>query len=75
MSEPGTTTDQSRERPSRRADLSSHPFETPRRRPRFARLRRTVLTWRQAPQAGRTTDYTIEEGDPTERADVGLSLK
>jgi hypothetical protein len=73
MSEPGVTTDQSRERPSPRADLSSHPFEAPRRRPRFARLTRTVLTWRPAPKAAMITDYTILEGDPTERADVDLT--
>jgi hypothetical protein len=75
MSEPGITTDQSRERPSRRANLSSHPFEAPRRLLRFARLRRIVLTWQRAPQAETSTDYTTVEGDPTSRADTGLPME
>jgi hypothetical protein len=75
MSEPGITTDQSRIRPSRRADLPSRiSLEALRGKPRFARLRRLLLNWRNAPAAERTVDYTILEGDPTVRADVDLPI-
>jgi hypothetical protein len=72
MNEPGITTDKSRERPSRRADLPSQPFEPSRRIPRFARLTRIFLTWRSAPRVARVTDLTISEGAPTQRADLDL---
>jgi hypothetical protein len=75
MSEPGITTDQSRIRPSRRANLPLQvSLEVLRGKPRFARLRRIFLSWRNAPAAERTVDYTSLEGDPTLRADTGLPI-
>lgn len=75
MSEPYTNTDHSRIKPSRRADVWPPAwFEAQRRKPHFAWVRRVFLSWRPAPSAVREIDYTISEGDPTDRADLDLPL-
>jgi hypothetical protein len=75
MSEPGINTDQSRIRPSRRADIPPWTWlEGLQEKPRYASLRRFLAGWRHAPSAARTIDYTILEGDPTDRADLDLPI-
>jgi len=73
MSGPGVSTDQSRMWPSRRADLSPQAYlAAPGGKPRLARIRRMILSWRPAPAVEGTIDYTMLEGAPTARADIDL---
>lgn len=73
MNGAGVNTDQSRIRPSRRADLSPSAYlKAPGRKPRFAWIRRMVASRLPAPVPDRTIDYTVAEGAPTARADMDL---
>jgi hypothetical protein len=75
MSEPGINTDQSRIRPSRRADIPPWTWlEGLQKKRRWVSLRRFFDGLRNAPSAEATIDYTILEGDPTDRADVDLPI-
>jgi hypothetical protein len=75
MSAAGVNNDQSRIRPSRRADLSPRDYlEAPDGKPCLARLRRMIRCWLPAPAAERTTDCTMEDGEPTARADIDLPI-
>ncbi len=75
MSEPGVTTDQSHIRPSRRANIPPRTLpEVLREKPHCARLKRFLSEWREAPAAEKTLDYTVLEGNPTDRADVDLPI-
>jgi hypothetical protein len=75
MREPGIDADESGDGPSRRADPPAGAVADP--HPKGMRSSRTanfLLRLRKTPAAEKTVDYTILEGEPTDRADIGLPI-
>jgi hypothetical protein len=75
MREPGVDADQSGARPAQRveppvrtaSDLLDETLRSP-------RIRDVSFKVHQAQAAGKSTDYTILEGEPTRRADTDLPI-
>ncbi len=74
MSDPGINADQSRPSPSRRYEAPQDSPEPQEGWLRPAYTRRVFVKWFTAPLVVEVADYTILEGDPTDRADVDLPI-